>query len=327
MQSRLPRPRAGIAVQMDSPPLQILRSLNRAAMRRTISPMRTIAWWCMVVGMVGASVSCRSRPQPVSGESTIRLTATDAAADEALWVAVQDSLRDYCFRIDRVDLREGVVTTLPETSKQYFEFWRRDAVTAYDVWESSINPMRRWVEVRAVKEPPQSQRVVAVTVHKERLSSPDRQFNNSTAAYRFFGDALPSTTGIMRVTPEYDRWLAMGRDPALEARLVEQIVRRSKTQVLAPRGSRDMTTEPAQAPPVEGGAPTPVEAPQISGNRPTGVEVQTSRPAVTPPPTIMPQTTPAPSSDDSAAIIPMRDVEGSTPSEPGKEADDTAARP
>lgn len=261
---------------------------------------------------------CRSCPTLVGGESTVRLSAHDAAADEALWGAVQDSLRDYRFKIDRVDPHEGVVTTLPETSKHYFEFWRKDAVTAYDVWESTINPIRRWVEVRVAREPDQAERVVAVTVHKERLSSPDRQFNNSTAAYRFFGDALPSTTGITRVTPEHDRWLAMGRDSALESRLVDQIVLRSHAEVLARGESRAMTTQPL---------PAPVEEPQAPESRPTSVEVPTTRPAAAPQPAAILQPTPAPQSDDSPAIVPLRDVEGSTPSEPTKEADSKAARP
>lgn len=292
-----------------------------------------LSCWAIAVLFL-LSAGCRSRESVGGGESTVRLAAGDAAADDVLWNAVQDSIRDYRFRIDRVDSRAGVVTSLPETSKQLMEFWRNDAVTLYDMWESTINPIRRWIEVRVEKQPDQTERLVAVTVHKERLSSPDRQFNNSTAAYRYFGESLPSTTGITRLTPEYDRWLSMGRDPALESRLVDRIIFRSNASVL----ERSETHQPAPLPatmPVESQPEAPGEQPTAPPDSTTTMEVWTSQPAVTPPPaqatspTPTPPTQPmqVPPTDDGAAIVPMRDVEGSTPVEPVKEADDSTARP
>lgn len=288
---------------------------------------------CLVAGLLLLAVGCRSRESVGAGESTVRLSAGDAATDEALWNAVQDSIRDYRFRIDRVDAIAGVVTSWPETSKQMVEFWRHDAVTLYDMWESTINPIRRWIEVRVEKQPEQSERLVAVTVHKERLSSPDRQFNNSTAAYRYFGESLPSTTGITRVTPEHDRWLSMGRDPALEARLVDRIVLRSNANVLERGETREAAPEPAEVP-AQSQPEIPSEQPTAPPDQTTTMEVWTSQPAATPPPqTTSPTPTTASQpmqvapSDDGAAIVPLRDVEGSTPGEPVKEADDKAARP
>jgi hypothetical protein len=275
--------------------------------------------------LCGAAVvaGCRSRPEVGAGASTVRLAAAEASGDEALWGAVQDSLRDYRFRIDRVDRREGVVTTLPETSKQLFEFWRKDAVTAYDVWESTINPIRRWVEVRVADGPESAERNVAVTVHKERLSSPDRQFNNSTAAYRFFGDALPSTTGIVRVTPEHDRWLSMGRDPALEARLVDQIVLRSQADVL----EREVTSQPSAPEVSDESQPLPQPEPAEQPSIPTTIEVTTSEPAVSEPPSSPAESSPTTGTEGDAAIVPMQDVDESTPMKQGGVSDESSQAP
>lgn len=282
---------------------------------------------CFVAGLLVLAVGCRSRESVGAGESTVRLSAGDAATDEALWNAVQDSIRDYRFRIDRVDAIAGVVTSWPETSKQMVEFWRHDAVTLYDMWESTINPIRRWIEVRVEKQPDQAQRLVAVTVHKERLSSPDRQFNNSTAAYRYFGESLPSTTGITRVTPEHDRWLSMGRDPALEARLVDRIVLRSNANVLERGETREAAPEPAPVPAQSQPESTTAPAAQPTGE-PTPIEVQASQPSVTSPvQPSAPQAITVTPSDDSSVVVPMRDVEGATPVEPVKEAEESTARP
>jgi len=68
-------------------------------------------------------------------------------------------------------------------------------------------------------------------VHKERLSSPDRQFNSSGAAYQYFGDSLPSTTGLARISEKDDRWLDCGRDPAMEDYLLRAILKRCPAQV------------------------------------------------------------------------------------------------
>ena len=113
---------------------------------------------------------------------------------------------------------------MPETSQHFFEFWRHDVETRRDSWEASLNPIRRWVEVTVARGNDETWAGLSVVVHKERLSSPDRQFNSTGAAYQYFGDNLPSTTGLARVTAEDDRWLDLGRDPAMEDYLLRIIL-------------------------------------------------------------------------------------------------------
>ncbi len=149
------------------------------------------------------------------------------ASSDRMWAAAQETLRRQLFRIDRLDRSAGVMTSFPETSAQFFEFWRSDVATARDAFESSLNPIRRWVEVSLAEDTDTSLPALAVIVHKERLSAPDRQFNSTGAAYQFFGDSLPSTTGQPRVTPQDDRWIDLGRDAAMEARLRGLILRRA----------------------------------------------------------------------------------------------------
>jgi len=144
---------------------------------------------------------------------------------DRLWAAIQETLRRNRFELDRVDRRSGIITTLPEGSQHVFEFWRRDVATSYDFWEATINPIRRWVEVTVALDADRQWENVSAVVHKERLSSPDRQFNRSGAAMQFFGDNLPSTTGLVRVADTHDRWLDLGRDSALEDRLLAEMFR------------------------------------------------------------------------------------------------------
>lgn len=141
---------------------------------------------------------------------------------DAVWVSIQETLRRRGFRLDRVDREAGVVTTMPETSQHYFELWRRDVATRADFWEATFNPIRRWVEVQLT---PAGE--VSVIVHKERLSSLDRQFNNTGSAYQYFANSLPATTGQERVLPEHDRWVKRGRDVAMEKFYLSEIMDRA----------------------------------------------------------------------------------------------------
>lgn len=160
--------------------------------------------------------------------TTMAITVADRSSEaDGLWESVQETLRRHRFRLDRVDRRAGVVTTYPVTSQHFLEFWRHDVDTMPDLWEASWNPLRRWVRIELNPANVVAWSELTVFVHKQRLSSPDRQFNSTGAAYQFFGYSLPSTTGAVRVTPEEDRWLDMGRDAAMEDRLLRAIMNRA----------------------------------------------------------------------------------------------------
>jgi len=141
-----------------------------------------------------------------------------------MWDAAQDVLRDQRMPLDRVDHRTGRLTTLPVTSKNFFEFWRHDVATQYDLWEATLRLIRRRVVVTIDPTPGLAQRVISVVVKKERFSSPDRQFNSSAAAYHFFRDSLPAARTGAAIRRSDSGWLDDGSDPALARRILDAIV-------------------------------------------------------------------------------------------------------
>lgn len=163
---------------------------------------------------------------PQRGDYRSALPVSIAARSEAadrLWTTIQETLRRHRFRLDRVDRGAGVVTTMYVTSQNLFEFWRHDVDTREDLWESTLNPIRRRVEVQLDRDDADWSRV-SVAVYKQRFSSPDRQFNSTGALYQYFGDRLPSTTGQIRVTEKDERWYDVGRDPAMEDYFLHKIL-------------------------------------------------------------------------------------------------------
>lgn len=182
----------------------------------------------IVSALFGAFCSGCLGPRRDDYISSRPITMIDGSGQtDRLWEAVKDTLRDGRFRLDRVDRRAGVVTTMPVMSQHFFEVWRHDVDTREDLWESTINPIRRRVEIEVKREDGGDWRELAVVVRKERKSSPDRQFNSTGAVYQYFGDRLPSTTGQVRVTEGEDRWIDLGRDPAMEDRLLRAILKRA----------------------------------------------------------------------------------------------------
>jgi len=196
----------------------------------------------LVLASCALILSCLEFGCSTSGRKTATLAQLPSSARseqaDQLWDAIQDTLRHHHYTPDRVDRRGGVITTKPATSQHYFEFWRRDVATWRDFWEATINPMRRWIRVTVTPEDAGREMRLQVVVHKERLSSPDRQFNSSGAAYQFFGDQLPSTTGKPKVTAADNRWIDEGRDPAMESYLLARILRRYTDKTTADQKTR-----------------------------------------------------------------------------------------
>ncbi len=134
--------------------------------------------------------------QPASAAAT----AGDLAV---LWDASEDVARRYSFRIDRRDYRDGILTTYPIISKQFFEVWRGDAGSIDDVRESSLATVRRSIHFR-FSEAPDGGYSVAPRVLVERQSRPDPTLRTDESA--------PDTY-----------WYALRRDRQMERKLADDI--------------------------------------------------------------------------------------------------------
>lgn len=159
-------------------------------------------------------------------------------------------LREEGYGIDRQDYRFGVVSTKPLASPTILEPWKRGNTTSGQAMESTINTQRRVVtvslepaearvephgdELSSLRELAQRQaramqgeylmRVEAVI---EQLQIPTRHLSGSTQGRRMFGHyrGVPAEWDERGISALY--WVAVGRDPHLEDRLLKQIVRRS----------------------------------------------------------------------------------------------------
>ena len=163
-----------------------------------------------------------------SGEPLVHFfAAVDKAQCDHLWEVSQDVLRENRFLLDDVDRRQGRILTRPETSQQFFEFWRHDVDTSSDACEASLRTVRRRAAVNIDFDKETGDAHLTITVQRERFATPERQFNNSITAFRAFGTKLPGVRTGRSITAADTYWINDGRDLAMEQHLLEMIVARA----------------------------------------------------------------------------------------------------
>ncbi|MCJ7543721.1 MAG: hypothetical protein MUP47_04015 [Phycisphaerae bacterium] len=139
----------------------------------------------LAAAVTGGAAGCLKYTQPVVAEPALQTTAERNF--QAIWLASQEVLRKYRFTIDRMDRRAGLITTEPLTGQQFFEPWRKDAVTREALADSSLKTLHRSVVVQIQPTRPGGEEyepIVQVTVSKP--SSPPMEIHSTGAAYGMF---------------------------------------------------------------------------------------------------------------------------------------------
>jgi len=152
---------------------------------------------------------------------------------EAAWEAVVDVVDDY-FKIEREEpvrmvgnvLTQGRLDTFPTLGSTLFEPWHGDSVGPYEKLESTLQSTRRYATVRVI--PAQGGYLVDVAVFKE-LEDVVRPAHATAGAATFRYDS--SLTRVVNPVGEQEihkGWIPIGRDTALEQRIVEQLLSRMR---------------------------------------------------------------------------------------------------
>ncbi|MGE3182795.1 MAG: hypothetical protein AB7N71_14285 [Phycisphaerae bacterium] len=220
-------------------------------------------------------------PGPITGPTEVKVWIDDR---EEFIEDTLSILRREFFDPASVDRGKGIVITRPETSRQWFEFWRKDPVDRYQTWESSLHTIRRTVRVdveptrqtasslqvasglaldnptarKRLNQQPETYRL-QVTVDKTRYSAPDRQVTTSSGALGIYSERLPTTEGLRQSRAENERWVPMGRDQILEEYLLNKLLTNS-AQVRDHEPWDDDRTERISSPPPA--APTSTSPPR-----------------------------------------------------------------
>jgi hypothetical protein len=144
-----------------------------------------------------------------------------------LWNACQTEVRLRLFLIERQDYRNGILTTQPLISQQFFEFWRHDVVNAEALASSSLSTLRRTVRVQVIRQP-DGTFIAQPKVLVERYTDAERRLTAITEYHSAFTSPRPTEDTDVgapaELPPEY--WYVIGRDEALERDLAKSIQHR-----------------------------------------------------------------------------------------------------
>ncbi len=184
--------------------------------------MRVIArtLFCLLLAFFVAG--CHAPPAPDGPtEMVLQIPDREAFLDASLTL-----LRERDFPPEQVNRADGVVVTGPSTGQQWFEFWRRDSLGGYQLFESSIHTVRRIVTVHVDPADPASPGEafrVSVHVDKERHSAPERQVTTASGALAIYSERLPTTEGLLAAKTAGEHWVPLGRDLPLELYLLDKL--------------------------------------------------------------------------------------------------------
>jgi hypothetical protein len=197
--------------------------------------------------LIGASLfaGCTSRPAWKSDPASATLAYwTDQPAEARvvapdygpLWDAAENAAERFGFQPATTDYRGGLLTTRPQISPQFFEFWHDEVRTLEDMAESSLATIRRRLRFE-FRRSPDGRYVVEPKVIVERLSLPERRITNAVDYRGVLGPGTQQRFGPAAPVGTSSYWYAIGRDADLERALADRIAKRAEGRVIDVRAS------------------------------------------------------------------------------------------
>jgi len=175
--------------------------------------------------LLGAGTPCLDNPLPVACHDAdyVWLMVVDVVDDHFTRIARQQPIR----RIGDV-LTEGSLETFPQDCPTVLEPWRKDTADETSRMESTLQTMRHWAQVSFRPSEGAQQGIVwiDVRVYKELedASGPEAtSAGNDTFRY---DESIQRVVDPVADAPIHAGWIPMGRETALEQKIIAEISRR-----------------------------------------------------------------------------------------------------
>lgn len=170
---------------------------------------------------------------PAFHENPVHVAARD---HQFVWEQVVDVVDDYFpiaheepVRLMGTVYTEGRLETAPEVGATILEPWRADSASRFERWHSTLQSIRRRAVVRVM--PGEDGFFVDVAVYKE-LEDTTRPELASVGSATFRNDGGLTHVVQPIVEPEVSEgWIPLGRDIALEQRIIGHLLSRFHASV------------------------------------------------------------------------------------------------
>lgn len=189
----------------------------------------------LVAGLLVSLSGCQTGPgyggRQLAPAFYANPTFLSVSNHECLWENVVDIVDDY-FAIEREEpvrlvgniVTEGRLDTFPAVGSTLFEPWRGDSADPYEKLESTLQSIRRRAVVRAI--PAERGFWIDVAVFKELEDVVGADPASAGSATFRHNTTLTRVVNPVDQQEINDGWIPRGRDPALEQRILEQLLAR-----------------------------------------------------------------------------------------------------
>ena len=149
---------------------------------------------------------------------------------QAMQIA-EDVLGKLNFSIAKSDANLGVIKTRPLAGAQFFEFWRKDNVGAFNFDEANLHSIRRIAEININQQ--DTRLCISCNVNTQRMRLPEQEPRTRSRPYDMFSQSS-STRQKLKLNPKQKvgmAWVDLGNDPKLAAVILKRIENKiAKTQ-------------------------------------------------------------------------------------------------
>jgi hypothetical protein len=147
----------------------------------------------------------------------------EVVSQDKLMQACEKMLVSMQFQIEKYDEESGVIRTRPLRGKQFFEFWRSDNAGGFNAAESNLQSLQRTAELTFEMQSPRV--CVTCVMDTRRLSVPEEPIQSYYhAAGLYTGSGLSRQRLNIKEREQGEiRWIDLGRDEALEQKMLTKI--------------------------------------------------------------------------------------------------------
>jgi hypothetical protein len=135
----------------------------------------------------------------------------------------EDVLGEMHFGIEKSDVEQGLIRSKPLAGAQFFEFWRKDSVGAFNWAESNLHSIRRIVEMDVRQE--DGRLCIGCNASVQRLSLPERLLRGRGRSYEMLSASSPVVQKLKLDAQQRAlmAWVDLGRDGLLETEILKRI--------------------------------------------------------------------------------------------------------
>ena len=168
--------------------------------------------------------------EPYQNETVEQICPVGLNKQQAMRIA-EDVLGKMNFTIAKSDANLGVIRTTPLAGAQFFEFWRKDNVGAFNAAEANLHTIRRIAEIDIRQQG--AQLCIHCNVNTQRLHLPEREIRSRARPYEMFSKSGRTRQTLKLHGEQRQRmaWVDLGNDTRLATAILKRIENKiTKTQ-------------------------------------------------------------------------------------------------